>query len=208
MSTDDNDGCTSSQQLTVNLLMIPVRRTRCAARAQPRVHMNFGGELKPISLNFSAHSLFLPPCLLLRLFSIDSAVFAGFATRLILDSCTTVEQSQKPTASPDNASFAAGMSASYCDKYARLFVCLSVCCVTFAESEPYCHSILFVCLDVCRSFRDLQPTTIDRSQPNLVGRYIIYLSSDPCKPFWIPYLPYFRCQREKYAKFGLFPKRT
>ena len=45
-------------------------------------------------------------------------------------------------------------------------------CVTFAESETYCHSILFVCLDVCRSFRDLQPTTIDRSQPNLVGRYI------------------------------------
>jgi len=40
-------------------------------------------------------------------------------------------------------------------------VCLSVCCVTFAESEPYCHSILFVCLDVCRSFHDLQPTTID-----------------------------------------------
>jgi len=26
-----------------------------------------------------------------------------------------------------------------------------------------------------------------------------------CKPFWIPYLPYFRCQREKYAKFRLFP---
>ena len=34
---------------------------------------------------------------------------------------------------------------------------------------PFCLS---VCLDVCRSFRDLQPTTIDRSQPNLVGRYI------------------------------------
>jgi len=33
----------------------------------------------------------------------------------------------------------------------------------------------------------------------------LYLSSDPCKPFWIPYLPYFRCQREKYAKFRLFP---
>ena len=32
---------------------------------------------------------------------------------------------------------------------------------------PLCFS---VCLDVCRSFRDLQPTTIDRSQPNLVGR--------------------------------------
>jgi len=27
-------------------------------------------------------------------------------------------------------------------------VCLSVWCVTFAESEPYCHSILFVCLSV------------------------------------------------------------
>ena len=55
---------------------------------------------------------------------------------------------------------------------------------------PFCLS---VCLDVCQSFRDLQPTTVDRSQPNLVGRS---LSSDPCKPFWIPYLPYFRCQRE------------
>ena len=77
-------------------------------------------------------------------------------------------------------------------------------CVTFAESEPYCHSILFVCLDVCRSFRNLQPTTSDRSQPNLVGRYVL-LSSDPCKFFWIPYLPYFRCQREKYTKFPLFP---
>jgi len=29
-----------------------------------------------------------------------------------------------------------------------LSVCLSVCCVTFAESEPYCHSILFVRLSV------------------------------------------------------------
>jgi len=27
-----------------------------------------------------------------------------------------------------------------------LFVSSIVCCVTFAESEPYCHSILFVCL--------------------------------------------------------------
>jgi len=45
-------------------------------------------------------------------------------------------------------------------------------CITFAESKPYCHSILFVCLDVCRSFRDLQPTTIDQSQPNFVDRYI------------------------------------
>ena len=41
-------------------------------------------------------------------------------------------------------------------------VCMSVC--------------LSVCLSVCRSFRDLQPTTIDRSQPNLVCRYIPVLA--------------------------------
>jgi len=28
---------------------------------------------------------------------------------------------------------------------------LCACCVTFAESEPYCHSILFVCLSGCLS---------------------------------------------------------
>jgi len=28
------------------------------------------------------------------------------------------------------------------------------------------------CLSICRSFRDLQPTTIDRSQPNLVSRLL------------------------------------
>ena len=58
-------------------------------------------------------------------------------------------------------------------------------------------------MDVCRSFHDLQPTTIDRSQPNLVGR-----SSDPCKPFWIPYLPYFRCQRENMENFAYFQQVT
>ena len=55
-----------------------------------------------------------------------------------------------------------------------------------------------VCLSVCWSFRDLQPTTIDRSQPNLVGR------SDPCKPFWIPCLPYFGCQRKNMQNFAYF----
>ena len=44
-----------------------------------------------------------------------------------------------------------------------------------------CEALLVI---VCRSFRDLQPTTIDRSQPNLVGRYIPVLG--PCKSFWIP----------------------
>jgi len=77
-------------------------------------------------------------------------------------------------------------------------VCLSVCRSVASCSQTF-HS---VCLSVCRSFHDLQPTTIDRSQPNLVGR-----SSDPCKPFWITYLPYFRCQRKKCAKFRLFPTR-
>ena len=51
-----------------------------------------------------------------------------------------------------------------------------------AESGPYCCSRMFVCLYVCRpmyvrrSFLDLQPTTIDRSQPNLVCRYIPVLA--------------------------------
>jgi len=57
-------------------------------------------------------------------------------------------------------------------------------CVTFAESEPYCHSGMFVW------------------SPG------IYLSSDPCKPFWIPCLPYSRCQMEKYGKFRLFSTRN
>jgi len=43
-------------------------------------------------------------------------------------------------------------------------------CVTFAEWALL--SFHSVCLDVCRSFRNLQPTTIDRSQPNLVGGYL------------------------------------
>jgi len=47
-----------------------------------------------------------------------------------------------------------------------------------------------VCLSVCRSFRDLQPTTIDWSQPmNQIWLAGIYLYSDPCKPFpilWVP----------------------
>jgi len=47
------------------------------------------------------------------------------------------------------------------------------CCVTFAQSEPYCHSILFVCLSVIP--RPTAYTTIDRSQPHLVGRYILVL---------------------------------
>jgi len=67
---------------------------------------------------------------------------------------------------------------------------------------PFCLS---VCQEVCRSFRDLEHTTIDRSQP--IWSAGIYLSSDPRKPFWIPCLPYFGCQREKYAKFRLFPTR-
>jgi len=87
--------------------------------------------------------------------------------------------------------------------------CLSVClrCVTFADSEPYCHSILFVCvwMSVGHSATYSLPRLIDHNHIWLAG---IYLSSDQCKPFWIPYLPYFRCQREKYAKFRLFPNMS
>jgi len=84
----------------------------------------------------------------------------------------------------------------------RVCVCLfrvSVCCVTFAESEPYCRSILFF-LSVGHSATYNLPRLIDHNQLWSAG---IYLSSDPCKPFWIPCLPHFRCQREKYATFRL-----
>ena len=77
--------------------------------------------------------------------------------------------------------------------------------VRIAESEPYCHSILFVCLSIIP-----RPTAYhDWSITTKFGRqvYTIYLSSDQCKPFWTPCLPYFGCQREKYAKFRLFPTR-
>jgi len=62
-----------------------------------------------------------------------------------------------------------------------------------------------VCLSVCWSFSDLQPTTIDLSQPNLVSRYIPVLG--PVSAFFGSLSPYFWCQREKYAKFRLFPTR-
>ena len=41
---------------------------------------------------------------------------------------------------------------------------------------PGCLSVCYVSMYVCRSFLDLQPTTIDRSQPNLVCRYIPVLA--------------------------------
>ena len=34
------------------------------------------------------------------------------------------------------------------------------------------------------------------------------ISSDPCKPFWIPYLPYFRCQRENMQNFAYFQAKV
>jgi len=68
-----------------------------------------------------------------------------------------------------------------------------------AQSGPYCHSRMFVCLDVGHSTTYSLPRLIDHSQIWSAGTY---LSLDPCKPFWIPYLPYFRCQMEKYGKFS------
>jgi len=87
-----------------------------------------------------------------------------------------------------------------------MFSCVCFkCCVTFTESEPYCHSVLFVCLSGCLSVIPRPTAYHDWSITTKFLSAGIYLSSDPCKPFWIPYLPYFRCQREKYATFRLFP---
>ena len=63
------------------------------------------------------------------------------------------------------------------------------------------HSVcLSVWMSVGHSATYSLPRLIDHNQIWSAG---VYLSSDPCKSFWIPYLPYFRCQREKYAKFRL-----
>jgi len=82
----------------------------------------------------------------------------------------------------------------------------AICCVTFAQSEPYCRSILFVCLDVCRSFRGhLQPTMIDRSQPNLVGRYIPVLG--PVSAFLDPSSPILSVPEGKICAYSCHCER-
>jgi len=60
-----------------------------------------------------------------------------------------------------------------------------------------------VCLSVGHSATYSLPRLIDHSQIWSAG---IYLSSDPCKPFWIPYLPYFGCQRENMQNFAYFQR--
>ena len=61
---------------------------------------------------------------------------------------------------------------------------------------------LFVCLSVCHSATYSRPRLIDHNQIWCAGTY---LSSHPCKPFWISCLPYSWFQMEKYGKFRLFP---
>jgi len=64
------------------------------------------------------------------------------------------------------------------------------------------HSVcLSVWMFVGHSATYSLPQLIDHNQICSAG---IYLSSDPCKPFWIPYLPYFRCQRENMQNFAYF----
>jgi len=54
---------------------------------------------------------------------------------------------------------------NYRHTYSRLHrVTRPVYCVTYAESEPYCHSILFVCLSVGHSTTYSLPRLIDHNQ--------------------------------------------
>jgi len=64
------------------------------------------------------------------------------------------------------------------------------------------HHAHTACLSVCHSATYSLPQLIDHNQIWCAGTY---LSSHPCKPFWIPCLPYSRFQMEKYGKFRLFP---
>jgi len=81
-----------------------------------------------------------------------------------------------------------------------LFSLLSVAS-RLAESGPYCHSWMSGCLSACHPTAYSLPRLTDHNQIWYAGTY---LSSHPCKPFWIPCLPYSRFQMEKYGKFRLF----
>ena len=68
---------------------------------------------------------------------------------------------------------------------------------------PGCLSVcMYVCMSVGHSSTYSLPRLIDHNQIWYAGTY---LSSQVCKPFWIPCLPYSRFQMEKYGKFRLFP---
>jgi len=66
---------------------------------------------------------------------------------------------------------------------------------------PFCLSV-WMSVSHSTTYSLLQ--LIDHNQIWSAG---VYLSLDPCKPFWIPYLQFFRCQRKKYAKFRLFQRQ-
>ena len=82
----------------------------------------------------------------------------------------------------------------------RLLRCLFVASRSQRVSLIVISFCLSVWMSVSHSATYSLPRLIDHNQIWSAG---IYLSLDLCKPFWIPYLPYFRCQREKYAKFHL-----
>ena len=66
---------------------------------------------------------------------------------------------------------------------------------------PFCLSVW---MSVGHSATYSLPRLIDHNQIWSAG---IYLSSDPCKPFCIPYLSYFRYQRENMQNFAYFQRQ-
>ena len=65
------------------------------------------------------------------------------------------------------------------------------CCITFAESEPYCHSILFVWMSVGHSATYSLPRLIDHNQIWSAGILPVlgpvYTFLDPLSPIhWVP----------------------
>ena len=78
---------------------------------------------------------------------------------------------------------------------------LSLCLLRHVRREWALLSFHSVCLSVGHSATYSLPRLIDHNQIWSAG---IYLSLDPCKPFWIPYLSYFGCQRENMQNFAYF----
>jgi len=68
-------------------------------------------------------------------------------------------------------------------RLAHLYVCIFVCCVTFAAREWALLSFHCVCLSVGHSATYSLPRLIDHNQ---IWSASIYLSSEPCKLFWSP----------------------
>ena len=75
--------------------------------------------------------------------------------------------------------------------------------ITFAESEPYCHCILFVCLSVCLSVIPRPTAYHDWSITTKFGRQVCTCPRTRVSLFGSPTSHTFSARAKKYAKIGV-----